>query len=45
MPDYAKELRMSRIDRLLTEEFDDCVSKNGHSIQKTTAPSDSIGEC
>lgn len=27
MPDYAKELRMSRIDRLLTEEFDDCVSK------------------
>ncbi len=27
MPDYAKELRMSRIDRLLTEEFDDCISK------------------
>ena len=27
MPDYAKELRMSRIDRLLAEEFDDCVSK------------------
>lgn len=27
MPDYAKELRMSRIDRLLTEEFDDCVSQ------------------
>ncbi len=27
MPDYAKELRMSRIDRLLMEEFDDCVSK------------------
>ena len=26
MPDYAKELRMSRIDRLLTEEFDACVS-------------------
>lgn len=27
MPDYAKELRMSRVDRLLTEEFDDCISK------------------
>lgn len=27
MPDYAKELRLSGIDRLLTEEFDDCVSK------------------
>ena len=27
MPDYAKELRMSRVDRLLTEKFDDCVSK------------------
>lgn len=27
MPDYAKELRMSRIDRLLAEEFDDCISK------------------
>lgn len=27
MPDYAKELRMSRVDRLLTQEFDDCISK------------------
>ena len=27
MPDYAKELRLSGIDRLLAEEFDDCVSK------------------
>ena len=27
MPDYAKELRMSRVDRLLTEEFDGCISK------------------
>ena len=27
MPDYAKELRMSRIDRLLTEEFDGCISE------------------
>ncbi len=27
MPDYAKELRMSRVDRLLIEEFDDCISK------------------
>lgn len=26
-PDYAKELRLSGIDRLLAEEFDDCVSK------------------
>ncbi len=25
MPDFAKELRMSRIDRLFIEEFDDCV--------------------
>lgn len=27
MPDYAKELRMSRVDRLLTEEFDGCISQ------------------
>ncbi len=27
MPDYAKELRMSRVDCMLTEEFDDCISK------------------
>ena len=27
MPDYAKELRMSRVDRLLTEEFDGCISE------------------
>lgn len=27
MPDYAKELRMSRVDRLFMEEFDDSISK------------------
>lgn len=34
MPDYAKELRMSRVDRLLTEEFDGCISQMDNVYKK-----------